>query len=71
MSGIIWKAGVKMKNKRRFANLSIQTRLTILFLLTTALIFVVNVYVYVNINQMIGRIEEVYSSNVSLNELSD
>ena len=60
-----------MKNKRRFANLSIQTRLTILFLLTTALIFVVNVYVYVNINQMIGRIEEVYSSNVSLNELLD
>ncbi|MBR4719960.1 MAG: sensor histidine kinase [Lachnospiraceae bacterium] len=60
-----------MKNKNRFSNLSIQTRLTILFLLTTALIFVVNVYVYVNINQMIGRIEELYSSNVSLNELTD
>lgn len=68
---IIWKAGLRMKNKRRFTNLSIQTRLTILFLLTTALIFVVNVYVYVNINQMIGRIEALYSSNVSLNELSD
>ncbi len=68
---IIWKAGLKMKNKRRFTNLSIQMRLTILFLLTTALIFIVNVYVYVNINQMIGRIEALYSSNVSLNELSD
>lgn len=60
-----------MISKRRFSNLSIQTRLTILFLLTTALIFIVNVYVYVNINQMIGRIEALYSSNVSLNELSD
>ena len=57
--------------KRRFANFSIQSRLMILFLLTTALIFLVNVYVYFNINQMIGRIEALYASNVSLNELSD
>ncbi|MCR5508429.1 MAG: sensor histidine kinase [Lachnospiraceae bacterium] len=60
-----------MNKLRRFANRSIQTRLIILFLITTALIFVVNAYVYINLNQMIGRIEALYAGNVSLNELSE
>ena len=60
-----------MNNRRYFANLPIQTRLILIFLLTTALIFIVNVYVYVNMNHIIGRIEALYSSNVSLNQLSD
>ena len=60
-----------MNNRRYFANLPIQTRLILIFLLTTAIIFIVNVYVYVNMNHIIGRIEALYSSNVSLNELSD
>lgn len=60
-----------MNNRRFFANLPIQTRLIVIFLVTTALIFIVNVYVYVNMNNIIGRIEALYSSNVSLNELSD
>ena len=51
--------------------MSIQSRLIILFLITTALIFIVNVFVYVNINRIIERIEALYSSNVSLNELSE
>ena len=51
--------------------MSIQSRLIILFLITTALIFLVNVFVYLNINRIIERIEAPYSSNVSLNELSD
>lgn len=60
-----------MNNRRYFANLPIQTRLILIFLLSTAIIFIVNVYVYVNMNHIIGRIEALYSSNVSLNELSD
>ena len=60
-----------MNRPGRFSDYSIQTRLIIMFLLTTALIFVVNVYVYMNLNQMIGRIEDIYASNVSLNNLSD
>ncbi|MCR5421706.1 MAG: histidine kinase [Lachnospiraceae bacterium] len=60
-----------MKDNRFFNKLSIQSRLTVLFLITIAMIFLVNVYVYVNINHIIERIEALYSSNVSLNELSD
>ena len=60
-----------MRSKRFFQNLPIQTRLIVIFLITTALIFMVNVFVYVNINGMIEQIEAVYSSNISLNELTD
>ncbi len=60
-----------MKNRRLLSNLPIQTRLIVIFLITTALIFMVNVFVYVNINGMIEQIEAVYASNISLNDLSD
>ena len=60
-----------MKSRRFMSGTSIQSRLIVLFLITTALIFFVNVFVYVNINRIIERIEALYSSNVSLNELSD
>ena len=60
-----------MNRPRRFSDLSIQTRLIVIFLVTTGLIFIVNVFVYINLNQMIGKIEDLYSSNISLNNLSD
>ena len=60
-----------MKNRRLLSNLPIQTRLIVIFLITTALIFLVNIFVYLNINGMIEQIEAVYSSNISLNELSE
>ena len=60
-----------MRSKRLLSNMPIRTRLIIIFLITTALIFVVNMFVYVNINNMIERIEALYASNVSLNELTE
>ena len=60
-----------MRSKKLMSDLSIQTRLIVIFLITSALIFVVNVFVYTNINRMIERIEALYASNVSLNDLSD
>ncbi|MCR4807552.1 MAG: sensor histidine kinase [Lachnospiraceae bacterium] len=60
-----------MKSKRHLSDRSIQTRLIIIFLITSVLIFAVNVFVYININNIIERIEALYASNVSLNELSD
>ncbi len=60
-----------MNKRTRFSNMPILTRLIILFLITSALIFVVNAYVYIQINKMIGRIEVLYVGNVNLNELSE
>ncbi|HOO27329.1 MAG TPA: histidine kinase [Lachnospiraceae bacterium] len=59
-------------NKRKiFGNLTIQTKLIFVFILTSMFIFAVNLYVYVNLNSMIGKIDEIYASNVSLNEMTE
>ena len=57
-----------MKN---WKNLSIQLKLIAAFLFTFFLIFFVNLLLYANINYMSGRIDQVYQSNSSLNELSE
>ncbi len=41
------------------------------FLLPIVIILAMNVFMYMNINAMIARIDEVYDSNVKLNELAD
>lgn len=48
---------------------SIQKKLTAVFLLTSVIIFAVNLLIYNNVNRMLTRIDEIYLSNVNLNEL--
>ncbi len=60
-----------MKRNKFGFNLAIQTKLIFVFIFTSIIVFVVNVFVYINLNQMISKIEEIYASNVSLNELAD
>ena len=55
----------------RWNNASLQLKLTISFSFTLIIILVMNIFMYTNINKMIGRVDEVYASNVNLNELSD
>lgn len=57
------------KQKNRIINISIQNKLLMLFLGTTAIIFLVNLYVYTHINGMISRIYSIYESNLQLNEM--
>ena len=56
--------------ERAWTNASIQKKLMLSFFLPIALILLMNIYIYVNVNTMIARIDEVYVSNVTLNELS-
>ncbi|NLG04722.1 MAG: histidine kinase [Clostridia bacterium] len=63
-----------MKKSRKWKGLqhiAIQTKLIFLFIFTSLFIFGVNLYVYVNLNQMIGKIDGIYASNVSLNDMAD
>ena len=60
----------KTKIAERHKNFSIGTRLIIVFIFTLTIVFTVNMYMYVNINKTVGMIDNVYVSNVSLNELS-
>lgn len=54
---------------RKSKHVSIQTKLLMVFLATTIIIFGVNIYMYFNINRMIVNIDKVYESNAILNDL--
>lgn len=62
---------IKAKIQKKWKYMTLQQRLSTLFGLTAVIILVVNLYMYSLINEMTGRVEEVYIGNVSLNELAD
>jgi len=57
--------------KTAFGNLSIRKKLTLAYIMTAVLILLVNIFVYVNVNRVIDRLDRVYVSNINLNELSN
>lgn len=57
--------------KYKWYTLTIRIKLVGVFIFTCFIIFMVNIFMYINVNAMIGKINEVYISNVNLNELSD
>lgn len=59
----------KLKNK--FASLPLQTKLVAVYCFTTLLILAVNLFMYSNINSVLKRLDQIYVSNINLNELSD
>ena len=54
-----------------FRSGSIRSKLLSLFILTSTLIFLVNLYVYTNLNSMINRVNEIYAGNVALTEMEE
>lgn len=56
--------------RKKWRYLTLQQKLIALFLLTAVIILAVNLYMFMLINEMTGKVEEVYVSNVGLNELS-
>lgn len=54
-----------------FANMKISRKLVAVFLVTSVIAMGVNIFVYFNLNQALDKINSVFSSNISLNELSD
>lgn len=60
------------RNKAESSNrITIRMKLVMVFVLTSLVLFAVNLYVYVNLNRMISRIEDVYASNISITEMAD
>ena len=57
------------KLRERTRNISIQNKLILVFLLSAAIIFAVNLYVYVSMNQMLKSIEDVYAENVRISQM--
>ncbi len=57
--------------ERLWNRTSIQGKLMLAFFIPIAIILVMNVYMYMNVNSMIARIDEVYDNNVRLNDLAE
>lgn len=58
-----------MKSSRK--PLSVQTKLIFIFFMTSLIVIIVNVVMFISINNIIGEINKVYTTNVLINELSD
>lgn len=56
--------------REKWNNTSIQKKMMTAFIIPIIVILLMNVYMYININVMINRIDEIYSSNITLNELA-
>lgn len=67
----IWKAAVMKKMKNRFRNLSLQGKISSIYIFTNLLIFIVNIILVIGINRMSNEMEMVYRENLHLIELSD
>ena len=59
------------EKSRLWDRLSVQSKFTMVFILTGLIIFVVNLYLFINIDSVIIRINRIYDSNVTVNSLSD
>lgn len=55
----------------KWNNASVRLKMLTAFFIPIVLIIVMNVYMYIGINTMISKVDEIYVSNVSLNELSE
>ena len=60
-----------IEKNRLWDRLSVQSKFTMVFILTGLIIFVVNLYLFINIDSVIIRINRIYDSNVTVNSLSD
>lgn len=49
---------------------TLQKKLLLSFVATTVIILLVNIFMYYNVNQMVKRLDDIYLSNVALNDLS-
>lgn len=58
----------KIKNHRKF-NYTMQTKMILICMLSSLIIFMVNIFMYFNINRITEKIDQIYVGNVSLNEI--
>lgn len=61
---------ISTKIKERWTNYSLQIKLVIVFISTITLIVGINIVLFFNINIMIKKVDNIYISNVTLNQLS-
>lgn len=58
-----------MSDRKHIRDLSLQTKIALILVATSFIIFMVNLFMYININNMVNRLDMVYQGNIMLNEL--
>ena len=56
--------------ERKWNKLSVQSKFMLSFFFPMVLILAMNLYMFVNVNSMMKKVDEIYISNVNLNELA-
>lgn len=64
------RQGIRERLAGKWKTMSLQQKLTGIFVLAAFIILAVNLYTYSVVNSMTGRVEDVYLGNVRMNELS-
>ncbi|WMC91325.1 sensor histidine kinase [Kineothrix sp. MB12-C1] len=59
------------KRIQRIQDMSLQTKIALTLVTSSIIIFAVNLFMYININSMVNRLDVVYQGNIKLNELND
>lgn len=59
------------KDRKSIRDMSLQTKIALTLVTSSVIIFVVNLFMYLNINSMVNKLDVVYQGNVKLNELND
>lgn len=57
--------------RKKWMSMTLRQKLVALFAMTSCFIVLVNMFTYATISRMMGRVEDVYISNVNLNDLSN
>ena len=57
--------------KNRLRNLTIQNKLLFVVVFSMMIILFVNIFLFANVNDIVKRLDDIYVSNVNLNDLSD
>ena len=60
-----------MKIKHSLRNMTIQNKLLFVVILSMLIILSINIILFSNVNNLVTKLDEVYVSNVNLNDLSE
>lgn len=55
--------------KNKFRKMTLQAKLVTVFIVTSAILFLVNMFMFYNVNTIVSRLDQIYSSNLDLSQL--
>lgn len=57
--------------KNKFLKLNLQTKLVLVFIVTSSILLIVNMFMFYNVNTIVSQLDHIYSSNLNLNQLEE